>query len=189
MVRNKWILHIYQDIKGFRGKSGCHWDNVCGAGVQGKFDEEVFENYTKNHPLIHPFKNSGWEFYELMVDIMPNGALHGNNAFTPSTSNFSADSAQQVTNCSPTPGGETLLELPDPSRYSLNISQWCKMLPMGNTPKPPSASSDMISNMPSSQVSPPPPSSSTLPGVRMSNVQLGEVHTPAACVPPSSTGK
>ncbi|KAI6096725.1 hypothetical protein F5141DRAFT_1220516 [Pisolithus sp. B1] len=120
---------------------------------------------------------------------MPNGASHGNNTFTPSTSNFGADSAQQVANCSPAPDGETSLELPDPSRYSLNISQWRKMLPMGNTPEPPSASGDTISNMPSSQVSPPPPSSSALPSVGMSNVQLGEVHTPAACVPPSSTGK
>ncbi|KAI6017344.1 hypothetical protein PISMIDRAFT_116184, partial [Pisolithus microcarpus 441] len=78
MVRNKWISHIYQDIEGFRGKSGCHWDNICGAGVQGKFDEEVFENYAKNHPLICLFKNSGWEFYKLMLNIMPNGASHGN---------------------------------------------------------------------------------------------------------------
>ncbi|KAI6035970.1 hypothetical protein BKA83DRAFT_13567 [Pisolithus microcarpus] len=177
MVRNKWISH-----------SGCHWDNIHGAGVQGKFDEEVFENYTKNHPLICPFKNSGWEFYELMLDIMPNGASHGNNAFTPSTLNFGTDSAQQVANRSPAPDGETLLEFPDSSRYSLNISQWCETLPTDNTPEPPPASGDMISNMPSSQVSPPPPSSSTLPSVGMSNVQFSEVRTPAACVP-SSTGK
>ncbi|KAI6016033.1 hypothetical protein BKA83DRAFT_4129081 [Pisolithus microcarpus] len=187
MVRNKWISHIYQDIEGSQGKSSCHWDNVHGAGVQGKFNEEVFENYAKNHPLICLFKNSGWEFYELMLNIMPNGTLHGNNAFTPSTLNFSTDSAQQVTDHSPAPNGETSLEFPDPSRYSLNISQWCEMLPVDNTPKPPSASGDTISNMLSSQVSPPPPSSSTLPSVGMSNVQFSKVHTPAACVP-SSTG-
>ncbi|KIK25384.1 hypothetical protein PISMIDRAFT_44374, partial [Pisolithus microcarpus 441] len=65
MVRNKWISHVR--------KSGCHWDNIHGAGVQGKFDGELFEIYAKNHSLICLFKNSGWEFYKLMLDIMPNG--------------------------------------------------------------------------------------------------------------------
>ncbi|KAI6012123.1 hypothetical protein PISMIDRAFT_96338, partial [Pisolithus microcarpus 441] len=92
MVRNKWLLHIqkiYQDLEGFCTKSGHHWDNTCAAGVQGKFDKEVFEDYVKNHLLIQPFKNSGWEFYDLMLNIMPNGAAHGTNAFTLGTSHVS----------------------------------------------------------------------------------------------------
>ncbi|KIK19919.1 hypothetical protein PISMIDRAFT_106746 [Pisolithus microcarpus 441] len=92
MVRNKWLSHIqkiYQDLEGFHTKSGHHWDNTCGAGVQGKFDKEVFEDYAKNHLLIQPFKNSGWEFYDLMLNIMPNSAACGTNAFTPGTSHVS----------------------------------------------------------------------------------------------------
>ncbi|KAI5997707.1 hypothetical protein EDC04DRAFT_2977749 [Pisolithus marmoratus] len=90
----EWALHviiiliqkIYQDIKGFQGKSGCHWDNVNGAGVQGKFDEVIFKDYAKTHPSIHPLKYSGWDYYELMLNIMPNGTAHGTNAFSPSAS-------------------------------------------------------------------------------------------------------
>ncbi|KAI6018544.1 hypothetical protein BKA83DRAFT_4496056 [Pisolithus microcarpus] len=120
---------------------------------------------------------------------MPNGTLHGNNTFTPGTANFSTDSAHHVTNCSPTPNGETPLECPDPSRYSLDISEWHKTLPTDNPPQPPSASGDTISDMPSSLVFPPPPSSSTPPSVGMPNVQFSKVHPPAVTVPPSSTGK
>ncbi|KAI6098643.1 hypothetical protein EDD16DRAFT_1527143 [Pisolithus croceorrhizus] len=50
MVRNKWVSHtqkIYQDIKGFQGKSGCHWDNMHGAGVHAKLDGAIFESYAK----------------------------------------------------------------------------------------------------------------------------------------------
>ncbi|KAI6123899.1 hypothetical protein EDD17DRAFT_1514320 [Pisolithus thermaeus] len=75
MVRNKWVSHtqkIYQDIKGFQGKSGCHWDNMHGAGVHAKLDGAIFESYAKTHPLIHPFKNCGWEYYTLLLDIIHN---------------------------------------------------------------------------------------------------------------------
>ncbi|KAI6046733.1 hypothetical protein EDC04DRAFT_2887578 [Pisolithus marmoratus] len=96
MVRNKWVSHIqkiYQDIKGFRGKSGCHWDNVNGAGVQGKFDEAIFKDYAKTHPTICPFKHSGWEYYELMLNMMPNGVTCSTNTFSPSASHAVAPSA------------------------------------------------------------------------------------------------
>ncbi|KIK11733.1 hypothetical protein PISMIDRAFT_122166, partial [Pisolithus microcarpus 441] len=82
MVKNKWVSHIrriYQDVEGFRAKSGCHWDNAQGAGISGKLDEEVFENYAKIHPLICPFRNRGWEYYDLLLDIIPNGAARGTN--------------------------------------------------------------------------------------------------------------
>ncbi|KAI6023682.1 hypothetical protein BKA83DRAFT_4492386 [Pisolithus microcarpus] len=124
-----------------------------------------------------------------MLDMMPNGTLHGNNAFTPGSSNIGTDSTHHVTNHSPTPNGETLLECPDPSRYSLDISEWCEMLHTNNPPQPPSTSGDMISDMPSSLVFPPPPSSSALPSVRMPNVQFSKVCPPASTVLPSSTGK
>ncbi|KAI6019118.1 hypothetical protein EDC04DRAFT_2901939 [Pisolithus marmoratus] len=129
MVKNKWVSHIYQDIEEYQGKSGCHWDNICGAGVQGKFDEQVFKNYAKNHPLIWPFKNSGWEYYELMLNMMPNGISHGNNAFAPGTSTFPTGAAHHVADHSPALDGETTLDTPDQLRCSLNINEWHEMLP------------------------------------------------------------
>ncbi|KAI5994856.1 hypothetical protein EDC04DRAFT_2613124 [Pisolithus marmoratus] len=104
MVKNKWITHIwkiYQDIKEYQGKSGCHWDNICGAGVQGKFDKQVFENYAKNHPVIWPFKNSGGS-----ASTFPTGAAH------------------HVTDHSPALNGETALDTPDQLGHSLDINEW-----------------------------------------------------------------
>ncbi|KAI6021971.1 hypothetical protein EDC04DRAFT_2607089 [Pisolithus marmoratus] len=143
MVKNKWISHIqkiYQDIEECQGKSGCHWDNICGAGVQGKFDEQVFENYAKNHLLIWPFKNSGWEYYELMLNIMPNGISCGNNTFTLGASTFPTGAAHHVTDHSPALNGETALDTPDQLGCSLNINEWCEMLPRDDPPHPMSQS-------------------------------------------------
>ncbi|KAI6004579.1 hypothetical protein EDC04DRAFT_2908110 [Pisolithus marmoratus] len=112
MVKKKWVSHIYQDIEGFRGKSGCHWDNVHGAGVQCKLDKEVFESYAKTHPFIHPFKNCGWEHYGLVFNIIPNSAAQGTNAFilhitqTASTSTtISQNTETTSTNRSTVPSG------------------------------------------------------------------------------------
>ncbi|KIO02040.1 hypothetical protein M404DRAFT_106798, partial [Pisolithus tinctorius Marx 270] len=85
MVKNKWVSHIsnirriYHDIEGYCLKSGCHWDNMCGAGVQGTFDEQVFDDCVKTFPQIRPFKQSGWQYYNLVADIIPNSGVHGTN--------------------------------------------------------------------------------------------------------------
>ncbi|KIN96155.1 hypothetical protein M404DRAFT_163979, partial [Pisolithus tinctorius Marx 270] len=82
MVKNKWVSHIrriYHDIEGYRLKSGHHWDNTRGAGVQGTFDEQVFDDCVKTFPQIRPFKQSGWQYYNLVADIIPNSGAHGTN--------------------------------------------------------------------------------------------------------------
>ncbi|KAI6033550.1 hypothetical protein BKA83DRAFT_4486639 [Pisolithus microcarpus] len=161
MVRNKWLSHIqkiYQDLEGFHTKSGHHWDNTCGAGVQGKFDKEVFEDYVKNHPLISPFKNSGWEFYDLMLNIMPNGAAHGTNAFTPGTFHASTMDYDTEHPLATSDGGErgagpltSKAVAPDRSNHPAGIIEWHQIIHS----TPPSTTYDM----PSSNM-PPPPSSS-----------------------------
>ncbi|KAI6045213.1 hypothetical protein EDC04DRAFT_2888988 [Pisolithus marmoratus] len=151
MVKNKWVSHIYQDIEEYQGKSSCHWDNIHGAGVQGKFDEQVFENYAKNHLLIQPFKNSGWEYYELMLNMMPNGISHGNNTFAPGTSTFPTGAAHHVADHSPALNGETALDTPDQLGRSLNVNEWCETLPRDNPPHPMSVPGAVISDMPSSE--------------------------------------
>ncbi|KAI6008027.1 hypothetical protein EDC04DRAFT_2907330 [Pisolithus marmoratus] len=189
MVKNKWISHIwkiYQDIEEYQGKSSCHWDNICGAGVQGKFDKQVFENYAKSHPLIWPFKNSGWEYYELMLDIMPNGISCGNNAFTPGACTFPTGAAHCVTDHSSALNEETALDTPDQFAHCLDINEWCVMLPRDDPPHPMSISSAVISDMPSSEVSAPPPCSAPPSSVRTSDMQSIKVHPPS---PLSTVGK
>ncbi|KIO07570.1 hypothetical protein M404DRAFT_111114, partial [Pisolithus tinctorius Marx 270] len=95
MVKNKWVSHIqriYHDIEGYCLKSGCHWDNTCGAGVQGMFDEQVFDDCVKVFYPSNIFINSGWQYYNLVADIIPNSGAHGTNAFTPSTSQIATGS-------------------------------------------------------------------------------------------------
>ncbi|KAI6040130.1 hypothetical protein EDC04DRAFT_2602663 [Pisolithus marmoratus] len=86
-MKNKWSSYI----ESYRGCTGAHWDGVKGAGIEGRDAAQVFDDYVKHHPLLHPFKSSGWEFHELLQDIIPNGAAHGKNSFTPAATSGSAN--------------------------------------------------------------------------------------------------
>ncbi|KIK26884.1 hypothetical protein PISMIDRAFT_94211 [Pisolithus microcarpus 441] len=95
-VKNKWtgyIQKIYQDIEQYRAvRLGAHWDNKRGANIQGKDSEQVFEDFTKDHPLMRQFKTSGWEFYPLVEQIIPNGAARRIHAFSPGGSRVGGSS-------------------------------------------------------------------------------------------------
>ncbi|KAG1744789.1 hypothetical protein EDB19DRAFT_1617620, partial [Suillus lakei] len=39
--RNKWGSHVYNAIKVYHNKSGCHWDNERGANIEGPATENV----------------------------------------------------------------------------------------------------------------------------------------------------
>ncbi|KAI5999726.1 hypothetical protein EDC04DRAFT_2908974 [Pisolithus marmoratus] len=109
---------------------------------------------------------------------MPNGTSCG-NTFTPGTSTFPTGAVHHVADHSPALNGETALDTPDLPGCSLNINEWCEMLPRDNPPHPTSMSSVVISNMPSSKVSAPPPSSAPPSSVRASDMQSIKVHPPA----------
>ncbi|KAI6124957.1 hypothetical protein EV401DRAFT_1886113 [Pisolithus croceorrhizus] len=183
-------LRIYQDLEGFHTKSGCHWDNTCGAGVQGKFDEEVFENYAKCHLLIQPFKNSGWEYYDLMVDIMPNGAAHGTNAFTLSTSHVTMVDPNTKHPPAMLDGGELEVGLPtfnlaatDGSSHSIDVTEWHQTLQGSAFPTPSFISGVTTPDTPqSSRLSAPP---SSAPPSTVHGMKSGEMPPP----PSSSLGK
>ncbi|KAI5989459.1 hypothetical protein EDC04DRAFT_2614334 [Pisolithus marmoratus] len=153
MVRNKWVSH-------------------------GKFDEVIFEDYAKTHPSICPFKHSGWEYYELMLNMMPNGVACSTNAFSPSASHAVAPGAVDHIAENLSVPNVTKLARPltlgsavsDRSMYPLSISQWHKMLPSDNFPSPPLTGTSGV------QTDTPLPSSTG-----MSDAQSSEV--PAA--PPS----
>ncbi|KAI6015978.1 hypothetical protein EDC04DRAFT_2577884, partial [Pisolithus marmoratus] len=70
-VKNKWTGYIYWDIEQYQAmRSGTHWDHQHGANVQGKDSEQVFMDFVKDHPLMCPFKTTGWEFYPLVEQII-----------------------------------------------------------------------------------------------------------------------
>ncbi|KAI6040106.1 hypothetical protein EDC04DRAFT_2894490 [Pisolithus marmoratus] len=117
---------------------------------------------------------------------MPNGIFCGNNAFTPGASTFPTGTAHHVTDHSPALNGETALDTPDQLAHSLDINEWCEMLPRDDPPHSMSISSAVISDKPSSEVSAPPPSSAPPSSVRTSDMQSIKVYPPA---PLSTVGK
>ncbi|KAI6023281.1 hypothetical protein EDC04DRAFT_2900605 [Pisolithus marmoratus] len=91
---------------------------------------------------------------------MPNGISHGNNTFALGASTFPTGAAHHVTDHSPALDGETALDTPDQLGHSLDINEWCEMLPRDDPPHPMSISGAVRSDMPSSKsikVHPPTP--------------------------------
>ena len=39
------IKHIYSAIENYQNQSGFHWDNICGAGIEGDTAEAVWTTY------------------------------------------------------------------------------------------------------------------------------------------------
>ncbi|KAI6097895.1 hypothetical protein F5141DRAFT_1254803 [Pisolithus sp. B1] len=148
MVRNKWVSHIYQDIKGFQGKLGCHWDNMHGARVCAELGGEVFESYTKTHPLICPFKNCGWEYYTLLLDIIPNSVAQGANAFVPHIPQTATTSVAEDAEWNETVLGNS-------SAIPLDVRSSNAQSGQATTPTPPSAPLSSTSALDSSGNIPP----------------------------------
>ncbi|KIK82440.1 hypothetical protein PAXRUDRAFT_43643, partial [Paxillus rubicundulus Ve08.2h10] len=78
-VKSKWtaIKKIYGDIQEYCNVPGAHWDNICGAGIEGEAARDFWKQYIDMHPMICAFKNQGWSFYDMVEAIMPNGAAQG----------------------------------------------------------------------------------------------------------------
>jgi len=73
----------FTEIEEYRQRSGCHWDNDLGAGIEGEDASSVFKDYVKvcslyssplfmtnlalqTHPHMRHFNNKGWEYYHLV---------------------------------------------------------------------------------------------------------------------------
>ncbi|RDX45603.1 hypothetical protein OH76DRAFT_1333850, partial [Lentinus brumalis] len=65
-----------QELKG-RSASGFSYDDELGAGIT-KENEQIWEDYVKSHKYASPFKNKGFAYYDLMLDLMPSKAKGGN---------------------------------------------------------------------------------------------------------------
>ncbi|KAG2360141.1 hypothetical protein BDR07DRAFT_1207182, partial [Suillus spraguei] len=76
--RNKWnsLKGTYREIQNYHNVSGAQWDNIKGAGIEGEAALEVFNSYvgsSTSRTSMRQFSNSGWLFYDKVVEILPNG--------------------------------------------------------------------------------------------------------------------
>ncbi|KAG2344203.1 hypothetical protein BDR05DRAFT_999357 [Suillus weaverae] len=69
----KELKFVYNTIEAYHNKSGCHWDNNCGANIEGSSTEAVWDEYVskKTNVLLKPFKTIGWPYFSMMEQILP----------------------------------------------------------------------------------------------------------------------
>ncbi|KAG2361768.1 hypothetical protein BDR07DRAFT_1585947 [Suillus spraguei] len=87
MVKNKWaaIKTIHHAIDKYCNQTGTHWDSINGAGIYGDAASAVWDSYVSlkaNHPM-RPFRNTGWVYYDKMLEILPLGGAKGHEAHRP----------------------------------------------------------------------------------------------------------
>ncbi|KAG1734542.1 hypothetical protein EDD22DRAFT_787879, partial [Suillus occidentalis] len=79
--KTKWAsVCTHNAIERYRNnRSGCHWDNVNGANIQGEAAEAQYVNMFRDLQLLLTFcfeamrffKNTGWRFWPKMLEILP----------------------------------------------------------------------------------------------------------------------
>ncbi|KAG1869433.1 hypothetical protein DFJ58DRAFT_855793 [Suillus subalutaceus] len=90
MVRTKWtsLKKIFNQIENYRNVSGFHWDNVRGAGIEGRAAGDVWDTYVNpnSQAVMRPFRNKGWARYDNMQLIIgDNSGARGRHALHPAT--------------------------------------------------------------------------------------------------------
>ncbi|KAG1863544.1 hypothetical protein DFJ58DRAFT_724961 [Suillus subalutaceus] len=90
MVRTKWtsLKKIFNQIENYRNVSGFHWDNVRGAGIEGRAAGDVWDTYVNpnSRAVMRPFRNKGWARYDNMQLIVgDNSGARGRHALHPAT--------------------------------------------------------------------------------------------------------
>ncbi|KAG1842825.1 hypothetical protein C8R48DRAFT_765561, partial [Suillus tomentosus] len=84
------LKQIYNAIERYRNnRSGCHWDNVNGASIQGEAAELQWNQFitaNNSNKVMKPFKNNGWRHWQKMSEILPNGSgAQGASAYNPAS--------------------------------------------------------------------------------------------------------
>ncbi|KAG2139143.1 uncharacterized protein EDB93DRAFT_1253068 [Suillus bovinus] len=87
MVKSKWasLKSIHHAIDKYCNQTGTHWDNANGAGIHGPAATTVWDSYVvlSSNSHMHPFRNTGWPYFEKMQEIIPLGGARGHHAFHP----------------------------------------------------------------------------------------------------------
>ncbi|KAI6009456.1 hypothetical protein F5J12DRAFT_719186 [Pisolithus orientalis] len=69
--------------------SGKHWDNDNSAVIVGTDAGQVWDEYTKTHKSLHPYRNWGWLLFDMISEIMPSGVASSHHAFDASAPSMS----------------------------------------------------------------------------------------------------
>ncbi|KAG1723797.1 hypothetical protein EDB19DRAFT_1915908 [Suillus lakei] len=78
--KTKWasLKQTHNAIERYHNnRSGCHWDNVNGANIQGEAVEVQWGQFLSAsvaNKAMRFFKNTGWRFWPKMLEILPNGS-------------------------------------------------------------------------------------------------------------------
>ncbi|KIN93716.1 hypothetical protein M404DRAFT_53009, partial [Pisolithus tinctorius Marx 270] len=69
--KNKWraLRQLYAEIQRYC-TSGKHWDNENGAAIVGTDAGQVWDEYTKTHKSLRPYRNRGWSLFDMISEIM-----------------------------------------------------------------------------------------------------------------------
>ncbi|KAG1788646.1 uncharacterized protein HD556DRAFT_1529848 [Suillus plorans] len=101
--KRKWqaLKQIYNAIERYRNnRSGCHWDNVNGANIQGEAAELQWNQFitaNNSNKVMKPFKNNGWRHWQKMSEILPNGSgAQGASAYNPASLAVGASAALPI---------------------------------------------------------------------------------------------
>ncbi|KAL0059952.1 hypothetical protein AAF712_013301 [Marasmius tenuissimus] len=64
------LLAVYQAVKFLKTASGIHYDDERGANITTPAEESVWQTIVTTHPDCTPFKNSGWEIYDDVLNAL-----------------------------------------------------------------------------------------------------------------------
>ncbi|KAH9927732.1 uncharacterized protein B0H18DRAFT_846756, partial [Fomitopsis serialis] len=73
--KGKWkrLRDTYKLVEKLMSQSGFHWDPKTGASIDAK-SESVWQTFCKvshKNKGAQRFRNKGWDFYDLMKELMP----------------------------------------------------------------------------------------------------------------------
>ncbi|KAG1890999.1 hypothetical protein F4604DRAFT_1913811 [Suillus subluteus] len=99
-LRNQDAAKDMAQCKGKWSRSGCHWDNINGANIQGDSEAEELQwnqyiNASNSNKAMKSFKNKGWRYWLKMLEILPNGSsTQGVAAYNPASLATAAANAE-----------------------------------------------------------------------------------------------
>lgn len=83
VVKIRQLFQVRKGVTHLQKKSGWHWDNTNGYRRDDTAAEEIsWEALVLQHPIVAPFKNSGWALLEY-VDLLQPAKPKGDNVFRP----------------------------------------------------------------------------------------------------------
>ncbi|KAG1790761.1 uncharacterized protein HD556DRAFT_1445778 [Suillus plorans] len=166
-------------------KSGCHWDNDCGANINGPTAEAVWADH-----IGKKFKTTGWPYHSKMEQILPShSSAQGTAAYHPALSSLpeneqlmaSTSSASCDTDVNMSDGNLVHINTPDILSADTRMAQ--PDITWGTPPPVPEAGSSTAIVPPMSML--PPPSSGSSASKHL-HLEMNHGTSAATSAPPST---